>query len=171
MSPSRIGVAGDGSAWVANRAPGLQGSVVKVLNDGFIDRNGNGIVDTSTDRNSNGVIDPDELMAWDATMMVSLTMKKSLSPFLLVETRRIRQNCVLTVLLERLPSMQNDNIWVGIFNQRQYEVYDGKRASSSRQSQPQVPQRRFIDAQGFLWGATLVDNRIEKNRYAVQGHL
>jgi fibro-slime domain-containing protein/RHS repeat-associated protein len=163
LSPSRIGVAGDGSAWVANRAPGLQGSVIKVMNDGFIDRNGNGIVDTSTDRNSNGVIDPDELMGWDANNdgqpddeKISFSIPVGRNP---ANPEELRSNGVARAVAVDA----NDNVWVGIFNQRQYEVYDGKTGQFlTAVATPGTPYGALIDSQGILWGATLDDNRIEK---------
>ena len=163
LSPSRIGVAGDGSAWVANRAPGLQGSVIKVMNEGFIDRNGNGIVDTSTDRNSNGRIDPDELMAWDANNdgqpddeKISFSIPVGRNP---ANPTELRSNGVARALAVDA----NDNVWVGIFNQRQYEVYDGKTGQFlAAVATPGTPYGALIDSQGILWGATLDDNRIEK---------
>jgi streptogramin lyase len=50
-----------GNVWVANRAFGSQGTATKLANlpVDCIDRNGNGVIDTSTDWNANGVIDPD----------------------------------------------------------------------------------------------------------------
>jgi RHS repeat-associated protein len=62
--PSRIAVTRDGDAWVANR--GGNNGVIKLLHDAFVDRNGNGIVDTSTDLNDDGVISANEIRPWDA---------------------------------------------------------------------------------------------------------
>lgn len=60
-SPSRTAVDIDGSLWVANRAFSLQSSVSKIANDTSqcIDRNHNGVIDTSEDANQNGVIETD----------------------------------------------------------------------------------------------------------------
>ena len=65
-APSRTAVDKDGNAYVANRGfqnygyPGWA-YVFKVLNSGFIDRNGNGTADTSTDTSGNGRIEPSEM--------------------------------------------------------------------------------------------------------------
>ena len=76
-APSRTAVDIQGNAyvlnrWFANRKPVL----LKILAEGFIDRNGNGLMDTSNsptplnmaDLNGNGEIDPneitDERIAW-----------------------------------------------------------------------------------------------------------
>jgi len=59
-SPSRTAIDLNGDVWVANRAPGLQGSVTKIANDvSSCRRLPDGGVNTSFDRNGNGVIDTD----------------------------------------------------------------------------------------------------------------
>lgn len=59
-SPSRTAVDLFGDVWVANRAPNIQGTVTKIANDvsSCVDRNGNGVIDTSKDVNGDGMIDP-----------------------------------------------------------------------------------------------------------------
>ncbi len=56
--PSRTALDLNGDVWVANRAPGIQGSVTKIANDatGCIDRNANGMIETSKDLNNDGQI-------------------------------------------------------------------------------------------------------------------
>jgi len=57
-SPSRTAIDLNGDVWVANRAPGIQGSVTKIINDPSAcpDRNHNGKIDTSRDLNGDGII-------------------------------------------------------------------------------------------------------------------
>ncbi|MFO0761285.1 MAG: hypothetical protein U0359_32705 [Byssovorax sp.] len=59
--PSRTAVDFNGDMWVANRAFGLQQSVTKIAGDPkrCIDRNKNGMIDTSSDVNSDGIINTD----------------------------------------------------------------------------------------------------------------
>lgn len=61
---SRTTVDGAGNVWLGNRQAG---SVVKIglLENGqCLNRNGNGVIDTSRDTNGNGVIDSDEILPW-----------------------------------------------------------------------------------------------------------
>src|SRR5262249_57902548 len=66
LQPARTAVSGDGSVWVANRAFGIQASMIHVLSDGFIDRNGNGVMDTSQDLDNDGHVTGAEIFPWDA---------------------------------------------------------------------------------------------------------
>jgi hypothetical protein len=56
--PSRTAIDLNGDLWVANRAIGTQGSVTKIASDPSrcIDRNGNGVIETSRDLDHNGQI-------------------------------------------------------------------------------------------------------------------
>ena len=57
--PSRTAVDQNFDAYVANRAFGNQGTLTKYANreEDCVDRNGNGMIDTSRDLNANGIID------------------------------------------------------------------------------------------------------------------
>ncbi|WP_224245258.1 NHL repeat-containing protein [Hyalangium gracile] len=57
-NPSRTAVDLFGDVWVANRASSTQGSVSKIANNkvNCVDRNGNGVIDTSEDKNNDGAI-------------------------------------------------------------------------------------------------------------------
>ncbi len=56
--PSRVVVDFDGDVYVANRAFGVQGALTKIAGSigSCIDRNGNGMIETSTDANADGII-------------------------------------------------------------------------------------------------------------------
>lgn len=57
--PSRVIIDFDGDVYVANRAFGNQGSLTKIAGDASrcVDRNGNGVIDTSVDADQDGIID------------------------------------------------------------------------------------------------------------------
>jgi hypothetical protein len=62
-APSRTAVDKDYNVYVANQHyDGKPALVMKILTDGGIDRNSNGIIDTSKDVNGNGKIDSDEVI-------------------------------------------------------------------------------------------------------------
>lgn len=57
--PSRIIIDFDGDMYTANRAFGIQGAITKYggSEKSCIDRNGNGVIDTSSDVNNDGIVD------------------------------------------------------------------------------------------------------------------
>ena len=62
-APSRTAVDGDGNVYVANRQfDGKRMSVMKILTEGGIDRNGNGGIDTSADTSGDGQIQTAEMI-------------------------------------------------------------------------------------------------------------
>lgn len=67
--PSRVVVDGNGDAYVANRAFGMQGTVVKIAGDQAecVDRNGNGMIDTSSSATPMGWGE-DECILWTANV-------------------------------------------------------------------------------------------------------
>lgn len=153
-SPSRTAVASDGSVWVANRAYDIQASVVHVLLEDFIDRNGNGVVDTSTDLNANGRIDPNEILPWDANgddqpdderIALSIPVGRSRSDPNAPQPKGVARSVSLDA---------NDDVWVGLFNFRQYEVYDHTTGALKRIVPVSgTPYGSVVDAKGILWSA------------------
>ncbi len=62
-APSRTAVDIEGNAYVLNRHfDGRSALLFKILSNDFIDRNGNGVADTSSDANNDGVIQASEMM-------------------------------------------------------------------------------------------------------------
>jgi streptogramin lyase len=173
-SPSRTAVDGDGNAWIANRAFGIQGTVIKVLRTGFIDRNGNGLIDTSRDLNNDGQITGSELLPWDANGDGQPDDERIA---LVVNAGRDRTNPNILVnngVPRSLAIDADDNIWVGLFNLRQYEVYDG-RTGAYLATVPVAgqPYGAVIDANGHLFSATRTSylDRINTNTRTYVGAI
>jgi len=131
-SPSRTAVDVDGSCWVANRAYGIQGSVVKIRMTGGEDRNGNGVIDTSTG--------PGDVKPWWEDERVVLAV-----------------NIGLPNELPRSLAIDGDgNVWVGLYNASKYVVLDGLTGGAIAEVPVQgYPYGAAIDAHGILWSVTL----------------
>ncbi len=63
-NPSRTTVDLDGNCWVGNRNTGTAVKIGLYENEQYIDRNGNGIIETCHDLDGNGVITPNEVLPW-----------------------------------------------------------------------------------------------------------
>ena len=158
-APSRTAVDVDGNVYVANRHfDGRPASVMKILADGGIDRNGNGTIETSTDNgdctidrgnpaefmppvddNVDGVVQNSELrderVAWIAQVGPNGGLGRSL--------------CIGT----------DGNLWVGLYNRSEYykisstdgSVLAGPIATASGLR----PYGCLVDGDGILWSASL----------------
>lgn len=159
-APSRTAVDLEGNAYVLNRCfnscgPGNRPQLMKILAEGFIDRNGNGVVDTSTgplplamgDTNGNGLIDQaeitDERIAWVVPVGDNSGLGRSM--------------CIGT----------DGNLWMGNYNTRTYYKYnaaDGSQLAGPVSTTPTAGQPNagaltpygcLIDQNGTLWSAGL----------------
>ena len=124
--PSRIAVTTEGDAWVANRgdSPSIPYNAVKILHSGFIDRNGNGQMDTSRDINNDGAISPDEMLAWDADgdgqpddERIALTLHAGRSAS--NPSQWTYGGGARGIAIDG-----NGKLWVGLNTRGQYEVFD-----------------------------------------------
>lgn len=154
-APSRTAVDIDGNVYVANRHfDGRPAEVMKILAEGGIDRNGNGVIDTSidangdcqiqaseikplTDTNGNNIVDPneiqDERVAWIKQVGPNNGLGRSL--------------CIGT----------DGNIWAGLYNSRQYyklSALDGSILAGPIATDV-TPYGCLVDGDGTLWSADL----------------
>ncbi|MCC6532016.1 MAG: hypothetical protein IT531_05665 [Burkholderiales bacterium] len=161
-APSRSAVDKDGNAYVLDRWFGGHPTVFKILNNGFIDRNGNGVMDTSVDTNNdgfiqlsemkplvdtngNGVVDPseiqDERIAWvrrvpDGAYGGGMTRYNGIG----------RALCIGT----------DGHLWVGLYNNAEYykiSSVDGSTLAGPVSTGGQPNYGCLIDHNGTLWGA------------------
>lgn len=158
-APSRTAVDKDGSAYVLDRWFGGHPTLFKVLSSSYIDRNGNGVMDTSTggpatmkplvDTNGNGVIEgneiQDERVAWakrvpDGIYNGGITRNNGVG----------RALCIGT----------DGNLWVGLYNSAEYykiSSVDGHTiAGPVATTYPNYGC--LIDQNGTLWGANWSNN-------------
>lgn len=172
-APSRTAVDAQGNAYVLDRWFGGYPTVFKILNNTYIDRNSNGVVNSSTDSdnsgtiqpgemmplvdsNANGMIDPaeiqDERIAWvkrvpDGTYNGGMTRPNGIG----------RALCIGT----------DGNLWVGLYNNFEYykiSAVDGHTIAGPVSTNGQPNYGCLIDQNGTLWGASwdrAVLNKVE----------
>ncbi len=162
-APSRTCVDADGNCYVANRHFDTSDpDVIKVYTDDWVDRNGNGVLDTSydanndgkiqesemlpmTDDNSNGIIDPEEIIderiAW-ATHVDGDGYGRSLA-----------------IDLEGY-------IWLGCYGAHTYYKLDpdtGAVLAGPYSVGSHTPYGALVDKYGYLWGSSLSSNILKMN--------
>ena len=147
-NPSRTTVDLNGNVWVGNRdeATGGKGSVVHVglkENNQCVDRNGNGVIDTST-----GLGD---VRAWpnpggvDTNGGVSSAQDECIIDYLRVNGTNVR-----TVAVDAA-----NNVWVGGFGNRVHDLIDGTTKQTLKTIYPGCGgYGGLVDSRGVLWSAT-----------------
>lgn len=171
-APSRTAVDIDGNAYVLNRHfDGRVPLLFKILANGFIDRNGNGVVDTSFDANNDGVI--------QATEMVDLIDLNSNG---IVDANEIQDERIAWAVRVpdgiKAPLRPNGlgralcigvdgNLWAGLYNDQSYykissvdgSTIFGPVSTAPTAGKPSVgawsPYGCLVDQNGTLWSASL----------------
>jgi hypothetical protein len=155
-APSRTAVDRDGNVYVANRHfDGKPASVMKILLDGGIDRNGNGVIDTSSDLNGNGIIESGEFFP-----MIDANGNGMVDPDELADERIawIVQVGPDDGLGRSLSIDPDGNMWVGLYNSQEYykiSSLDGSILAGPIDVSPNTPYGSLVDRDGILWGSSL----------------
>ncbi len=155
--PSRIAIDVDGNAYVLNRMDGYGTPpfLTKVLVDTAIDRNGNGIIDSSAEANGTAGIQAAEMMGLAANTNAAL-LDERLAWIQPVGTG--------TSFGRSLCIAPDGMLWVGIWNQARYYRVDptnGATLAIPGTGAPYVqlsgwnPYGCTVDKNGILWSATL----------------
>ena len=175
-APSRTAVDINGNAYVLNRhfSQGVEsaGVVLKILAEGFVDRNGNGTMDTSADSNSDGIIDVSEMMPMADNNGNGIIDDNEILDERVAWVKRVPDGIGAplrpTGTLGRAMCIGTDgNLWVGLFNDRTYykvNATDGATIAGPISTLPTIDQPSagswtpygcLIDANGTLWSASL----------------
>jgi hypothetical protein len=169
-SPSRTAVDLNGDVFVANRAPGGQGSATKIANLQLecVSRSGNGTIQTSSDLNGDGIIDPMTEMFPPADAQGNPTGNLS--------DPSIYDDCVLwsqpvgssgpsgaiaarAIVIDQGIEGGAGNVWVGIHKESKFYKLDNATGAilPVGQGQPNYvsipipPYGAVVDGQGRLW--------------------
>jgi len=160
-NPSRIAIDVDGNAYVLNREPGtgLPPQLLKILVNQAIDRNGNGVVDSSTDLNNDGIIQPGEILPF--AQNDTGANNAQFSDERIAWARRIGTG---TSFGRSVCIAPDGKLWVGVWNQARYYRVDpatGAVLTIPGSNAPYVqlsgwnPYGCTVDKNGILWSATL----------------
>lgn len=175
-APSRTAVDINGNAYVLNRhfsqGTSSAGVVIKILAEGFIDRNGNGVMDTSFDANDDGIIDASEMLPLADTNGNGIIDENEIQDERIAWVKRVPDGIGAplrpTGVLGRAMCIGTDgNLWVGLFSDRTYykissadgSTIAGPVSTTPTTGQPNAgswtPYGCLIDASGTLWSASL----------------
>ncbi|MEY2894200.1 MAG: hypothetical protein RJA98_4108, partial [Pseudomonadota bacterium] len=162
-APSRTAVDVDGNAYVLNRHfDGRSATLVKILSNSFIDRNGNGVADTSADANADGLIQSGEMKPMADTNGNGIIDASEIQDERVAWAVRVPDGGpgfpIKSGQLGRsLCIAPNGELWVGLYYE---QTYYRVRASDGKTLQGPInvgttPYGCLIDAAGKLWSADL----------------
>jgi hypothetical protein len=170
-APSRTAVDIQGNAYVADRSFGNYPYVFKILNNTFIDRNGNGVEDTSTDTNGDGTIQPGEMMPLVDANLNGIIDQSEIQDERIAWVRRVpdgsygggmsRSNGVARALCIGT----DGNLWVGLYNNAEYfkiSAADGHTIAGPVGTGGYPNYGCLIDQNGTLWGASWSYGRLHR---------
>nr|WP_161501616.1 putative Ig domain-containing protein [Rhodopirellula sp. SM50] len=173
-NPSRIAVTGDGAAWVANRGDNtsIPYNAVKILHDGFIDRNGNGVVDTSFDANGDGRISGDEMLPWDANGDGQPDDERIAMTIHAGRNRSNPEQWNYGGGARGIAIDGNGKLWVGLLNRNQYEVFDEATGAFEKiVAVSGSPYGSVIDSNGILYSTTANSRQLDRIDTHTQSYL
>ncbi len=143
---SRVAIDGNGDVYVANRGFGMQGTVTKIAGSraNCVDRNGNGMIDTSSSATSvlgyvNAIGQPvDECVVWTANVGNADALLRAIT-------------------VDRGDaSNPGGYVWVGAYNRSQfYKVHPRTGETLATVNVPVRPYGAVVTADGRLWIGTL----------------
>jgi streptogramin lyase len=155
--PSRTTVDQQGNCWVANRQ---NGTVVKIglyENGQYMDRNGNGIIETSQDLNGDGDITGSELLPWgkDECVLYEIVL---IPGFEETFTPGTYANAYVNDYWNPGPRGiavdAKGNVWAGTYTTKKFYYLDGATAQILQTNDVNYTvYGALIDANGVLWGA------------------
>jgi hypothetical protein len=164
-APSRTAVDIQGNAYVLNRHfDGRVPLLIKILAEGGIDRNGNGVIDTSVDTSNNGIIEPGEMIQMADTNANGIVEQSEIKDERVAWARQVG---VAGQLGRSLCIGTDGNLWVGMYSGRTYfkvnsgdgSTITGPISTTPTAGQPNsgawTPYGCLIDQSGVLWSASL----------------
>ncbi|MGE3535954.1 MAG: hypothetical protein AB7N91_00805 [Candidatus Tectimicrobiota bacterium] len=158
-APSRTAVDSDGNVYVGNRHfDGRAPVLLKILANGFVDRNSNGVENTSTDLNNNGTIEPGELLPLVDTNNNGIIDSTEIVDERIAWATRLPTPAENNGIGRSVAIDPEGNIWFGCYNTQVYykiRSSDGVILSGPHSTGGSTPYGAVIDGNGILWGASL----------------
>jgi len=175
--PSRTTVDINGNCWVGNRGIGTAIKIGLFENGQYVDRNNDGIIQTSQDVNGDGVISNDEILPWgeDECVIFEIVLIKGTEGTYKPGMNKFDYSGI--PIPRSCSSDRFGNIWIGTYGTSMYYYIDGESgtilnqidvSSVPLQGNPgqdyiqHTPYGSVIDKQGNLWSSGLNTSNVLK---------
>lgn len=174
-APSRTAVDIQGNAYVANRFFNGYPTVLKILNNSYIDRNGNGVMDTVVDSNGDGIIQRDEMKPLVDINGNGIIDDSEIQDERIAWARRVPDGTYTGGTASPLTRYNgiaralcigtDGNLWVGLYNNAEYfkiSAVDGHTIAGPVGTGGYPNYGCLIDEDGVLWGASWSYGRLHR---------
>ncbi|MBI5679399.1 MAG: DUF11 domain-containing protein [Methanobacterium sp.] len=176
-NPSRTTVDLEGSCWVGNRNIGSAVKIGLFENGGYLDRNNNGIIETSRDLNGDGVImntkdpvtgaDIIEILPWgqdECVLWEVILIPGSEGNYTPGSYKGTYANDYYNPGPRGLAIDSQNNIWIGTYGTQKYYYINGSTGQIIRtvnvSSVNHSPYGAVIDQNGILWSSGNTGNNV-----------
>ena len=153
-NPSRTAIDHYGNAWIGNRETN---TLIKVGNLGLgtcVDKNRNGVIDTSRDLNNNGNLDDDTIVDFeqDECILMEVSLYYSQRQYIGGE------NGVRAVCIDG-----SDNVYAGMYGLQKLFYVDGRTGNVLREIDLDChPYGCIVDKNGIVWVSCVHDYKVVK---------
>lgn len=168
-NPSRTTVDLYGDCWVGNR---YTGTIVKIglyENGGYMDRNYNGIIETSTDLNGDGEITGSEILPWasdECVIYEVVLIPGNEGTYIPGQYQGMYASHDLNPGPRGIAVDSLNNVWAGCYGSSVYHYIDGGTGQILRSvdvsSTGHTPYGAVIDNYGILWSSGQSQNHVLK---------
>jgi len=164
-NPSRTTVDIQGACWVGNRQAGTVVKIGLYEAGQYIDRNGNGIIETSMDTNGDGDITGAEILPWgqDECVLYEVVLVPGFEGAYAPGTYAGPYDTDYWGVAPRgLAIDASNNLWAGTWNTSRYYCIDGSTGSILRilDTPGHNAYGAVIDKNGILWSTSLNSGQI-----------
>jgi len=164
--PSRTTVDLEGNCWVGNRRAGTVVKIGLFENGKWIDRNADGICQTSTDLNNDGNISPDEILLWgqDECVLMEVSLVPGFVGVYVPGTyngtydRNTGGTAPRGLAVDSL-----NNLWASTYTGKKFYYIDGETGSILRTESYTFSHYSYgavIDQYGKVWSSGITSNTL-----------
>lgn len=166
-NPSRTTVDLLGNCWVGNRQTGTAVKIGLYENNQYIDRNHNGIIETSQDLNNDGVISDGEILPWgqdECVFYEIILIPGKEGTYKPGDYKGTYTNDYYNPGPRGLAVDSKNNVWIGTFGSMKYYYVNGATGQILKcidiSSTGHTPYGAVIDQNGILWSSGNTGNNI-----------